>query len=158
MGNIKNSKHHKNKHRHVFRPSYKRRSLPQKYQKPEKSPPSSTFNPEGSRIINLTKLQEYSQQLSTHSANCSGSVVVKGETRQGLASIISWQCQKCKQALVPESSTKVKGPRGKSQWECNLAAVWGKIGNWGRTQPIRGDNEHFRSPCNDQAKLHSHGK
>ena len=56
---------------------------------------------------------------------------MKGETRQGLASIISWQCQKCKQALVLESSTKVKGPRGKSQWECNLAAVWGEMATGG---------------------------
>ena len=129
MGNIKNKKHHRNKHRHVYKPS--KQPARQNHQEQGKEKPQTSDSlsdpPEGSRIINLAKLQQYSQQLSTHSAHCNGTVVVKGETRQGLASILSWQCQECKQSFILESSDKVKGPRGYFQWECNLAAVWGEM-------------------------------
>ena len=106
---------HGNKHRHVYRPSYNREQpVRQNHQKRGKKKPQtsdSLSDPlEGSILINLANLQLYSQQLFTHSAHCNGKVVVKGETRQGLASIHSWQCQEYKQSFILESSDTVKGP------------------------------------------------
>ena len=47
-----------------------------------------------------------------------------GETRNGLASILKGHCEKCDHTITLK---KVKGPRGYSRWECNLAAVWGQM-------------------------------
>ena len=121
----KNKKHHRNDHRHAFGNSWKKTAH---YKKRQSTAPSTSV-PAGSRIVNLEELQEYSQQLLTHSAQCDGSVLVKGEYRQGLASIISWQCEKYSQSIVLEST---RGPCGRSQWERNLAAVRSEMATGGR--------------------------
>ena len=54
-----------------------------------------------------------------------------GETRQGLASILTGQCSVCKHSIVLETSPKVKDPQMYCRWECNLAAVWGQMATGG---------------------------
>lgn len=119
MGNNKNKKHHRNNHRHVF---IRRKT-------PYKAPKNTLSN--GSRIINLAKLQEYTDNLRQHSLNCTGSIVLYGETRHGLATILKGHCSTCNYTIKLESSPKVKGPRGYAQWECNIAAVWGQMSTGG---------------------------
>ncbi len=82
---------------------------------------------DGSRIMNLNKLKEYTDELTLHASRCKGSIILKGETRFGLASILTWQCSKCPHKIALETSPKVKGPSKYSRWECNLAAVWGQM-------------------------------
>ena len=65
--------------------------------------------------------------MSIHSTQCGGSVILTGEERDGLASIISTQCSRCHHTITLETAKKVKGPRGYRRWECNLAAVWGQM-------------------------------
>lgn len=121
MGNNRNKKHHRNNHRHVFRKKFQ----PHKYKKPTQLPNSTLTK--GSRIINLDKLHQYTDDISAHSLHCKGSIVLTGETRHGLASILKGQCPTCNHSITLDTSPKVKGPRGYSQWECNLAAVWGEM-------------------------------
>ena len=82
---------------------------------------------QGSRIINLDNLQEYINRLTVHAAQCEGNIVLTGETRAGLASIISSHCSKCSYTVSLETSHRVKGPKGTHWWEHNLAAVWGQL-------------------------------
>ena len=56
---------------------------------------------------------------------------MNGETRDGLASILSGECSVCRHTITLATSRKVKGPRGYNQWECNLAAVWGQMATVG---------------------------
>ena len=66
-----------------------------------------------------------------HSTQCWGSVILTGEERDGLASIISSQCSTCQHNITLDTAQKVKGPRGYRWWECNLAAVWGQMATGG---------------------------
>ena len=60
---------------------------------------------------------------------------MNGETRDGLASILLGECSVCKHTITLATSKEVKGPRGYSRWECNLAAVWGQMAiGGGRSQ------------------------
>ena len=90
-----------------------------------------TVRIEGSRIINIDKLKQYTNNLTLHSARCGGSIVLNGETRHGLASILTGQCSACQHTIVLETSPKVKGPKQYYRWECNLAAVWGQMATGG---------------------------
>ena len=56
---------------------------------------------------------------------------MKGESRDGLASILSTSCSTCGDVIQLETSDKVQGPRGYRRWECNLAAVWGQMSTGG---------------------------
>lgn len=67
---------------------------------------------EGSRIINMEKLQQYTDNLTKHSTTCAGSITLSGETRDGLASILTARCNTCEHAIRFEIAKKVKGPRG----------------------------------------------
>lgn len=123
MGNNKNKLHHQNNHRHL----YTKKKFPWKS---KKSPPKIHEHPEktlmnGSRSINLDKLQQYTANLSAHASHCQRSMLLYGETRQGLASILTGHCSICDHTIYSAVITKVEGPEGYSQWECNLAAVWG---------------------------------
>ena len=69
--------------------------------------------------------------LTVHAAQCGGSFILSGETRQGLASILAGQCSTCKHTINLETSSKVKGPSKYCRWECNLAAVWGQMATEG---------------------------
>lgn len=92
--------------------------------------------PDGSRIINLEKLSEFIHNFSQHILTCEkatslieskSKILIEGETRRGLASIIRVKCKGCGETLDLESSKKVVGPKGIKRWECNLAAVWGQM-------------------------------
>ena len=54
----------------------------------------------GSRIINISQLQKYINQLSTHKMKCQGNVVLQGEVRNGLASVFSSCCMECGEEIV----------------------------------------------------------
>ena len=82
---------------------------------------------EGSRIINIHKLQLFINKLTSHTVRCGGAIILKGD---GLASILS-TCSKCGDVIQLETSDKVQGPRGYRRWECNLAAVWGEMSTGG---------------------------
>ena len=122
MGSKRNKKNHRNNHRHVFKKS---RSLlsrkgTQQGLKDQTSVPSDITNEPvtigGCRIMNLDKLKQCTDELS-----------LKGETRFGLASILTSQCSKCTHNITLESSPKVNGPNKYTRWECNLAAVWSQV-------------------------------
>ena len=49
----------------------------------------------GSRIINLEKLKEYISALTVHAAQCRSEIVLIGEKKAGLASVLSSKCAKC---------------------------------------------------------------
>lgn len=122
MGNKKNRHNKANStHRHVF----KKRQLPPWLMKSKTLPTPAKL--EGSRIINLDKLSKYTEELNAHSAHCQGAIKLIGESRNGLASILRGHCEVCEHTIVLETSKKVKGPRGYSRWESNLAAVWGQM-------------------------------
>ena len=129
MGSNKNKRSNGNDHRHVF----KRKWHVEKYQQKVslKRMHAQEVTIQGSRIINLEKLQKYINQLTVHAAQCGGKIVLTGETKAGLASIMSSRCSACSYTVSLETSCKVKGPRGKRQWECNLAAVWGQMSTGG---------------------------
>ena len=48
-----------------------------------------TVNLEGSRLINIDQLQKYTAELNRHAMQCQGSIVLSGEVRNGLASVLS---------------------------------------------------------------------
>ena len=121
MVNKKNKNNRKNStHRHVFC----KKKLPGRRQK-KKATGIKCSNPdrvgiqeegkvtiEGSRIINLEKLQQYTNSISEHLSSCQGSIILTGESRDGLASILTRRCSFCKHTIKLETSQKVKGPRG----------------------------------------------
>ena len=125
MGNLKKKrKSYINTHRHV----YKKKKLPWQDQK-NKDTQKQTVNLEGSRLVNIDQLQEYTDELNRHAMQCQGSIVLSGELRNGLASVLSGRCSACKHTVKLQTSKKVNGPY--SRWECNLAAVWGKMATGG---------------------------
>ncbi len=83
---------------------------------------------EGSRIVNLDNLQEFIDQLMTHASQCSIQIILSGEKKAGLASIISSRCQ------LSYSFDNIKESSW-SQWQItvggNLAAVWGQMSTGG---------------------------
>ena len=125
MGSNKNKCNHRNNHRHVF----KRRHHPQKYYRSASTENSQPLN--GSRIVNLEKLQEYIDKLTVHTTKCGSEIKISGEYRNGLAAILTTGCSKCGHSITLETLCKVKGPRGYCRWECNLAAVWGQMSSGG---------------------------
>ena len=82
---------------------------------------------EGSRVVNLEKLQQFADDLTQHSTSCEGSITLNLENMAGLASTIKGDCSNCEHVITLDTSKKVKGPLGYNRWECNLAAVWGQM-------------------------------
>lgn len=99
--------------------------------------PQPTVTIEGSRIINISKLQLYISEITIHAAKCGSEMKVNGEIRHGLASIFECSCLKCGHTIKLETSEKVQGPRGYKRWECNLAAVWGQMCTGGGYTPLQ---------------------
>ncbi len=127
-----NKKYYSNKsinaHRHVFRKRHLPTCLVKRNNgKTVSKTVNNNIQVNGSRIINLDKLCEYTDQLNAHSARCPGSITLTGESRNGLASIFKGQCNTCEHTITLQTSKKVKGPRSYNRWECNLAAVWGQM-------------------------------
>jgi len=147
MGSNRNKKNHRNNHRHVFRkrkspfskkiqPGLKENSVNQASAKSvmvnDKQDTNKTVTTiDGSRIMNVDKMKKYTDEIALHAARCEGSIILKVETRFGLASILTWHCSKCTHRITLESSPKVKVTNKYTRWECNLAAVWGHHGSFG---------------------------
>ena len=51
--------------------------------------------------------------------------------QERLASVFSGECSACDNSIGLETSSKVKGPRGYSRWETNLASVWSQMATGG---------------------------
>lgn len=63
----------------------------------------------GSRVMDLGNLASDINRISEHSATCEGVCqLVQEVRREGLASILLVQCDKCGEEMCMESSTKVK--------------------------------------------------
>lgn len=127
MGNKKNTNYS-----HASNGKYKKRTPPNRWisQEGVSSAETDRVAIDGARVVNIAQLEKYVGQLSSHIAKCkssSGSVVLVGEKRDGLASIISTECSSCGYTIQLETSSKVKGPTGYHRWEVNLAAVWGQM-------------------------------
>ncbi len=84
----------------------------------------------GYRIVNIDQLHEYTNRLTVHAAKCSGSVILSGEKKCGLASIFGYRCDKCHIKITFVTSKKVKSPKYR-RFECNIAAVWGEMATGG---------------------------
>jgi len=117
MGSDKNKKKtgKSNSHRHVYcKKKGACRKLATSVQLPSEDDRGETSRSavEGSRIINLSQLQLYIDDLSKHSSDCGGSIILCGETRNGLASILESKCSSCQETIAFETSEKVKGPKG----------------------------------------------
>ncbi len=119
MGNKKNKNNKRNSsHRHAY---YKRKGVVKKTKLAINEKPSgvdleaqiSKVAIEGSRII--SKLQEYIYDLTKHSSECEGFIILSGESRDGLASILESRCSSSEKVIAFETSTKVKGPKGYSR-------------------------------------------
>ena len=135
MGNTKNKVHQWNDHRHVYR----KKALPGSNTSESSTSTGTSSTTDSSptdtiascRIINIQKLQQYIGQLTPHTTKCGGSVVISGESRDGLASILSTKCSVCGHTIALETAQKVIGPDGYRRWECNLAAVRGQMATGG---------------------------
>ena len=90
---------------------------------------------QGSRIVNLQNLEGYVSMIAKHAAECPSSgpssIVIDDELRLGLASVLKTKCTGCGVSLKLQTSQRVKGPKGDTQWESNLAAVWGQMATGG---------------------------
>ena len=98
----------------------------------------------GSRIINLNKLQQHLlNTITQHAVTCqlctkealSGHeavVLIGKQNRQGFCSILTSCCAGCKEEFSFPTSAEVKPMSGGKYWECNLAAVWGQMATGGR--------------------------
>ena len=91
----------------------------------------------GSRIVNLDLLQAYTGKISEHATQCTGKIMLSGEVRHGLVSILSYHCNKCSEKIVFQTSDKVPGPNGNLRWEVNLGAVSGQLAIGGGHVPLR---------------------
>ena len=117
MGNIR-ERRGSNRPRHVFKkrrkPHQKRKlkvtgntnttlatPLPTEIQEPE----HTTI--EGCKIISIEKLNRYMKELALHASSCGGSFILNGETRYGLASILTAHCSTCIYRSLPQ---KLKVP------------------------------------------------
>ncbi len=87
----------------------------------------------GSRIIDLENLSQDVKRVSEHSATCKGVCqLVQEVRREGLASVLLVQCQKCSDKFFMESSTKVKGSKTKkTRYAVNVGAVLGQMATGG---------------------------
>ena len=137
MGNSKNKRYSRNGHRRIMQrrwhaEKYRRMSEKRKAAQSQKAVPTSC-ELQGCRIVNLDKLQEFIHHLTAHAAACGPGceIILQGETRAGLASILSSRCSKCQFIIPFATSDKVTGPKGVFRWEVNLGAVWGQMSTGG---------------------------
>ncbi len=67
---------------------------------------------QGSRVINIENMKEYTEKVARHAASCDGSINLTSESRNGLASVFTGECSTCGHSVTLETSKKVKGPKG----------------------------------------------
>ena len=118
MGNNKNKKiKARSGHRHAYvkkkLPWMKKCIKKKQHNNTETEQNDKVLN--GSRIINLEQLQEYTDELTKHSSECEGTISLVCETRDGLASTLTGCCSKCQRSITLKSSKKVQGPDGKTR-------------------------------------------
>ena len=84
---------------------------------------------DGSRIVNISQLEKYFDELTHHVSQCdnAGKVMLTAEKKDGLASVVSTQCSSCGFKINLQTSRKVCCVTGYRGWEVNLAAVWGQM-------------------------------
>lgn len=118
-------------------------------------PKSATM--EGSRIINLHKLQQYITDITMHAAKCGSEMKFHGEIREGLASIFGYSCTGCPYTVKLATSErcwdrKVLGDRKvTSIGNATLLRYGGR--RWAYTST--GDYEHAWGASNGQKKLYT---
>ncbi len=66
---------------------------------------------QGSRIVNVEKLTQYTERMNEHATRCDGSISLHTESRDGLASVFTGECSTCQHKITLETSRKVKGPK-----------------------------------------------
>ena len=114
MANKKNKRNSKlNTHRHA----YAKKVLPGKVKRVVKKKAvtrnqKSVLQLQGSRVVDLENLQQYTDDRHQHSAACKGSINFTSERRDGLASVFGGECSECLTDFSFETSKKVKGPQG----------------------------------------------
>jgi len=118
MGNKKNKKKKKYS-THKSSRVYIKKKLPtrkvlskKKDQQSSNSVDNSSGTGQGSRIVNVGKIKEYTDNVAKHAKICDVSIVLRNETRSGLASVFTGECSTCQHITTLETSNKVKGPKG----------------------------------------------
>ncbi len=125
MGNKKNKKNNKYS-THKSRRVYIKKKLPAERvltkkgdQKRDQHLSSREGNSsgigQGSRIIDVDKIKEYTDKVANHAKNCDGSIELHSESRNGLASVFTGECSTCQHTATLETCKKVKGPKGYSR-------------------------------------------
>ena len=110
MGN-KRYRKNDNSHRRVYKKRKGKRKVKEK-DRAEEDHRNTDDSIKGSRIINMEQLQQYTEDLRQHSIQCEGTITLTGETREGLASILTGSCSSCQHTITFQTSKKVKGPKG----------------------------------------------
>ena len=102
------------------------------------------MNPAECRIINIDLLNQHIKSVVDHFSEFHSEggplgeqIVLAGEKRHGLASILSWKCTICDQEMSFSTSTKVAGSKGNQYSTSNLAAVWGQMVTGGGFNPLQ---------------------
>ncbi len=63
---------------------------------------------QGSRVVNVEKLTQYTERMNEHATRCDGSISLHIESRDGLASVFTGECSTCQHKITLETSRKVK--------------------------------------------------
>ncbi len=61
---------------------------------------SSEDNWQGSRIVNVEKIKEYTDKVAKHAKKCDGSIMLCNESRNGLASVFTGECSTCQHTAI----------------------------------------------------------
>ena len=76
-------------------------------------------NNRGQQDNKCGQVQEYADNIIKHSTQCGGSIILSGESRDGLVSILTGHCSTCQlhcstcqHTITLEASKKVKGSQG----------------------------------------------
>lgn len=83
----------------------------------------TTVSMEGSRVINMEKLKQYTADLNKHSTRCEGSITLSNESRAGLASVLTGHCSNCEHTIRLETS---KGPKDTTGGSATLLRCGGR--------------------------------
>lgn len=87
----------------------------------------------GSRIMSIENISDTCTEMQEHRESCVGICrMVEEVGREGLASVLLFQCDVCDQKFYMKSSVKVKGSGNKkNRYAVNIGAVWGQMATGG---------------------------
>ena len=92
---------------------------------------SNRYSTAGNRIVSLTLLGTYIQEITNHAAVCGHGLQFLGESKRiGLCSVLVSRCYKCKQSFKTYTSECVKFQE-KGHYSTNLGAVLGQVSTGG---------------------------